>query len=238
MKEVILLDKVEEQAFLDKLYNTFEFKTMKAKVEELHQGKTLNLEVIESVKGHSDVIDGNIYNFISVVLLNRERDAKVYVVESTTDQGEQNLVISADVATIDKTEVIGFNINKNEPIEELFRSPYSPGYFEVTQYGAELSATERNEVEAQYWGPSFCLLECKGIYRHCGPGCGDYSSKGGGTPINSIDGCCKIHDTCYHKKQASKGCCDKRLLNCVSTHKSKDYCAFLDISVAFAGAKC
>ncbi|MBB4823176.1 hypothetical protein HNO89_000394 [Sporosarcina luteola] len=58
---------------------------------------------------------------------------------------------------------------------------------------------------------SFCLA---GGYKHCGPDCGDNGSKGGGTPINSLDLCCRTHDRCYANFGMYDCECDKRVVAC------------------------
>ncbi|WP_341302192.1 hypothetical protein MHB44_07400 [Lysinibacillus sp. FSL H8-0500] len=62
----------------------------------------------------------------------------------------------------------------------------------------------------------FCLA---GGYKHCGPGCGDGLSKGGGTPINSIDACCRAHDRCWSAFGNGDACCDKALVDCTQANR-------------------
>ena len=48
------------------------------------------------------------------------------------------------------------------------------------------------DITTQGW-PSWLPFCLPGGYRHCGPGCGDGLAKGGGTPINPTDSCCRGH---------------------------------------------
>ncbi|MGQ8873473.1 hypothetical protein [Paenibacillus sp. TSA_86.1] len=55
------------------------------------------------------------------------------------------------------------------------------------------------------------------IYKHCGKGCGDGSSSGGGTPINTLDYCCRAHDRCYSNFGFDDCGCDSELEKCSRT---------------------
>jgi len=63
---------------------------------------------------------------------------------------------------------------------------------------------------------SCCFFEGK-RYEHCGQTCGAYNNAGGGTPINSIDNCCRTHDTQILNKSGKERCTPhKNLINCMS----------------------
>ncbi|ARP44636.1 hypothetical protein GTHT12_03770 (plasmid) [Geobacillus thermodenitrificans] len=236
LKDVTLLSQAEEKEFLQEVENHPTFQQLKVKVEETFPNSTQNLVVTESIKGVAVGEDREV-NFKSVVLLDKERKAKIYVIESTLHDNEKRLNVAADVATEDGKSVVGF-MNKFDKVDLIFTAPFDPKYFEENRFGVELSSKERDELKAQEWYGQFCLIECAGQYNHCGPGCGQYGPLGGGSLINKIDGCCYIHDYCYHNKIKSKGCCDKDLVTCVTNNKSVDYCAYLDIVAVFSWSDC
>lgn len=78
----------------------------------------------------------------------------------------------------------------------------------------------------------------KGLYKHCGPGCGDGLKYGGGTPINPVDTCCRAHDRCW--KQFGKwDCkCDRILIDCAKKHRLRYPAAYATIYAAFAYNAC
>jgi hypothetical protein len=53
--------------------------------------------------------------------------------------------------------------------------------------------------------PAFCLYG-----NWCGPGC-----SGPGPPIDDLDRCCQIHDTCYDARGWGACSCDRDLMGCV-----------------------
>lgn len=64
---------------------------------------------------------------------------------------------------------------------------------------------------------SFCLAG----YKHCGPDCGDQGSKGGGTPVNDLDICCRTHDRCW-KNFGKYNCdCDRTVVACATVQAYK-----------------
>ncbi|TCT21139.1 hypothetical protein EDD68_111100 [Melghiribacillus thermohalophilus] len=82
---------------------------------------------------------------------------------------------------------------------------------------------------------TFCLEneDAGKTYRHCGPGCGDYGSLGGGTPINNLDNCCRAHDRCWHIFGEGDKCCDKELADCIDPYQNQDYWTWLQINTYF-----
>ncbi|MGE1115682.1 hypothetical protein ACQJ0K_28585 [Priestia megaterium] len=72
-------------------------------------------------------------------------------------------------------------------------------------------------------------------YQYCGSGCGSCKSctEGGGTSINSIDTCCKTHDTCWSNFGSWDHCCDKNLVNCANKYESQDNTTQNQIYLAF-----
>lgn len=82
---------------------------------------------------------------------------------------------------------------------------------------------------------SFCLKwDAKNkMYHHCGPDCGEFGSKGGGSAINKLDGCCVIHDYCYKHDVKSVSCCDKQICDCSYNSRNVDYATYLQIKAWF-----
>ncbi|MCM3006832.1 hypothetical protein [Priestia koreensis] len=237
LKDVVLLSDQEQKEFLNAVNENPIYKKLAIQIEEVAAGSLENLMVTESIKGVT-AGDEKEVNFKSVVLLNKDKKVKIYIIESEA-LGEKEFNVSADVATADGKNILGF-MNKLDEIDLFFTTDYDPSYFEETRFGVELSSVEKNELKAQGWTGKFCLVECTGQYNHCGPGCGQYGPLGGGSLVNKIDGCCFIHDYCYHNKKKSQGCCDNDLITCAGNNKSADYCAWLDITAYFSwfGGKC
>ncbi|EJV54865.1 hypothetical protein [Bacillus cereus] len=77
-------------------------------------------------------------------------------------------------------------------------------------------STALDEVSEK--GLPFCLNG----YKHCGPGCGDGKTFGGGLPRNNIDSCCKAHDRCWDAFGDWNICCDATLINCTLKYRSQD----------------
>lgn len=77
-----------------------------------------------------------------------------------------------------------------------------------------------------------------GGYRHCGSDCGDKGSKGGGTPINPIDTCCRSHDRCWERYGRWDCQCDRNLINCARPHRGKYPAAYATIWAVFAYNAC
>lgn len=82
--------------------------------------------------------------------------------------------------------------------EEQFKLPEDKG--DIEPYVAYLDCV---------FGGSCCTLSGK-KYRWCGAGCGS------GTPVNSLDTCCKWHDGCYgdYGSYPKRCLCDEVLIAC------------------------
>ena len=121
---------------------------------------------------------------------------------------------------------------KLEP-EDFFKSEnlLDPG----EQYSEEKEdKMEKDLLSEQGWPSSIPFCIAVG-YKHCGPGCGDGLTYGGGTPFNALDSCCRAHDRCYKNFPNDKSCCDRYLADCASTINS----TWADLIWAyFNGGKC
>ncbi|MBE2922894.1 hypothetical protein HPJ93_14680 [Anoxybacillus flavithermus] len=231
LQNIILLSKEEQTDLLNKVEQDDTFKKLKEAMEQQYPTSTQGLQVIEAIKGEVVWDDGKA-QFKSIVLFNKEKHAKLYILESQKDNNVF-MYYSADVSDPENTEVLGLRTGNGE-VKQLFGTEFDPTFFKETNYAVQLMNRE-NDVEAEDFPFSFCLVECAGTYRHCGPGCGDGMSKGGGTPINAIDSCCRAHDRCYANFGWGDDCCDKELVDCVTRNKSVDYCAYIDIVAWFGG---
>ncbi|MED1107530.1 hypothetical protein [Bacillus paramycoides] len=85
-----------------------------------------------------------------------------------------------------------------------------------TQKGAEEVS---NEIKEEAWYDGCLVFYNSGngknyVYKHCGKGCGDGGSTGGGTPINTLDSCCRTHDRCYNNFGFDDCGCDRDLSRC------------------------
>lgn len=77
-----------------------------------------------------------------------------------------------------------------------------------------------------------------GGYLHCGKGCGDYGPKGGGTPINPVDSCCRAHDRCWNTFGDWDCKCDRILIDCAKQYSSQYPAAYATIYSVFAYNAC
>ncbi|WP_238655559.1 hypothetical protein [Paenibacillus piscarius] len=90
-----------------------------------------------------------------------------------------------------------------------------------------------NHVFAEDFPFSVCMIDGLRFYRHCGPGCGDGLTFGGGEPINSLDYCCRAHDRCYTAFGYGACNCDNALLNCASLYENLYPASVAIINLAF-----
>ncbi|MFD0768951.1 hypothetical protein ACFQZ1_08515 [Bacillus sp. CGMCC 1.60114] len=109
----------------------------------------------------------------------------------------------------------------NKELEEVASSTHGGYEFLETSVNEELIDNKEfapfSTVKEEGWGIPFCLA---GGYKHCGPGCGDGLTFGGGTPINAIDYCCRSHDRCWSQFGENDACCDKNLVSCAKANRS------------------
>lgn len=85
----------------------------------------------------------------------------------------------------------------------------------------------------------FCLKDQNGKkYNHCGQKCGDgaTATDGGGTPINSIDSCCRAHDRCWSTFGSWDACCDKAIVDCANRYESVDNATQNQIWLVFSAS--
>ncbi|MEH7604447.1 hypothetical protein [Priestia megaterium] len=108
--------------------------------------------------------------------------------------GEKNEIPRVFTASFEKGEIL-YEVDRAYDAEE----------FEIPQ--------EESDIEPHIayldcvWGGSCCTLSGK-KYKWCGAGCGS------GTPINSLDTCCKWHDNCYKANTSYPARCGcDRVLN-------------------------
>ncbi|HHY71964.1 MAG TPA: hypothetical protein GX497_01810 [Bacillus bacterium] len=134
-------------------------------------------------------------------------DAMLRIIASKTTERED-----IKVAAIYRNELNGVprvftTAVKNGKIEYEVDKEFDENTFKLPQNKRDV------EPQAAYldcvWGGSCCTLKGK-KYNWCGAGCGS------GTPINSLDTCCKWHDDCYttNPSYPARCVCDKVLIRC------------------------
>ena len=172
-----------------------------------------------------------------VTLETKDRTVSVsYIQVITTDQVSE--VFNGKVVT-DMDEYKGF-IAQDGQVQLSFSKLYE----RELDYQIPLDVPNNPEYEAgkitvekalDWIDGKFCLdNEAAGkLYRHCGPGCGDNMGLGGGTPINSIDSCCRAHDRCWINFGNGDKCCDKTLASCIDPYQNQDYWSWLQINSYF-----
>ncbi|MEY2305738.1 hypothetical protein [Bacillus tropicus] len=129
----------------------------------------------------------------------------IFTVEKDGKKAIHHAVVQAGKVFVE--QVIDHNPEHFEFVEEL-----------KTQKGAQESSDEIKE-EAWYDG---CLVFYNSgngktyYYKHCGKECGDNGATGGGTPINTLDSCCRSHDRCYSNFGSNDCGCDRDLSVCAN----------------------
>lgn len=94
---------------------------------------------------------------------------------------------------------------------------YKSSYFNFIDGDFEEFSADKVGKQAWYEG---CLVfgdsrtGKRYTYKHCGAKCGDNGNSGGGTPINSLDTCCRAHDRCWEVFGKNDCECDKQLGIC------------------------
>ncbi|MED1107532.1 hypothetical protein [Bacillus paramycoides] len=153
-------------------------------------------------------------------------------VKSVNNGEEVAEVIFGDALVSEKGIVENYEINNQQKVEKInvredvegFGAIIPAALFDDENYKPLSSSSDIEEKDLP-----FCLSP----YKHCGPGCGDFSNLGGGTPINRLDSCCKAHDTCWHNFGAWDPCCDKNVVRCAQQNWSVDPVTAAAIQAAF-----
>ena len=191
LKQLMVKKNVYSEELAIKL--AYIFDSYSPTTEQLVSGK---MTVIR-IKDHLQIIHVEINNEDYSETI---EDYSVYLIN---DKGQleiysfdQNLSFIASQA-LDDTNILDTMLNEEMPHDEHFE-PFST-------------------VKSESWGISFCLA---GGYKHCGPGCGDGLSYGGGAPYNAIDTCCRAHDRCWSVFGSGDACCDKILVDCAKKNAS------------------
>lgn len=100
------------------------------------------------------------------------------------------------------------SILKETSISELKPDPET--FQEQSEKG---TAFKENQIMLSFPCAGECCTFGGVDYQHCGSNCGVRGDYGGGDLANQLDGCCFVHDDCYHK---GKGfcTCDHDLITC------------------------
>ncbi|MED1865867.1 hypothetical protein P4V41_20670 [Fictibacillus nanhaiensis] len=98
--------------------------------------------------------------------------------------------------------------------------------------------SSQNLITALAWSDTGCLEDEDNNrdYNHCGSGCGDGLSEGGGPVINNIDNCCRAHDRCWRNYGKWDHCCDKNIVNCAAKYEDEDNATQNQIWWAFSAS--
>lgn len=152
---------------------------------------------------------------------------------------EDRVVYTARVETKEEdNNLLGFEVVGDKVIQKFAQDGeiLEFGGIEALPNNPEYVPGSNVKTQSLDWvDGKFCLdNEAAGkLYRHCGPGCGDGMSLGGGTPINSIDTCCRAHDRCWSVYGKGDKCCDKILASCIDPYQDQDYWSWLQINTYF-----
>ncbi|HEF1906408.1 TPA: hypothetical protein R9Y97_005840 [Bacillus cereus] len=104
-------------------------------------------------------------------------------------------------------------------LEEIITKPEDGFKFLEDSVNEELIDNKEfkplSTVKEEGWGIPFCMIG----YNHCGPGCGDDKTFGGGPTTNAIDSCCRSHDRCWDNFGENDACCDRKLVDCARANR-------------------
>ncbi|MFD5172765.1 hypothetical protein ACFVV6_29775 [Bacillus mycoides] len=145
--------------------------------------------------------------------------------------GEESAEIIFGDALVAQDVVESYEIHHNE-VEKFNVRSGSEGF------GAVIPAGLIDDKEFELLSSSVEIEEkdlpfCLDPYKHCGPGCGDGMGKGGGTPINRLDSCCRSHDRCWSNFGAWDPCCDRDVVRCAQQNWSVDPVTAAAVQAAF-----
>lgn len=178
-----------------------------------------DFEVKKSYKyDQLNVLSGRVIGVVTTELSNK--DVQFHVVETLDHEGKVATATFADV--LEKEGQTSVYLAMGGKVERISQEVLSEGFPVIIANGLphdenfELKSTKEDELVEQ------ALPFCIPGYKHCGPGCGDNKTFGGGTPINSIDNCCRSHDRCWDSFGDWDACCDKRLVNCVTPYRGSN----------------
>lgn len=152
---------------------------------------------------------------------------------------EVRVIYTARVETVaESNNYKGFEVVGDEVIQKFSQDGEILGFDGVEALPNNPEYVPGNTVTTQaldWLDGKFCLdnESANKLYKHCGPGCGDGMSLGGGTPINSIDSCCRAHDRCWKNFGNGDKCCDKTLASCIDPYQGQDYWSWLQINTYF-----
>jgi hypothetical protein len=233
----IITEAKEQKELLASLKEKQDFVLIVQELQKYQDFNVDNLVVSVALEGDQINFDGKLTNVKAVTFKNPEKTVSISYVkvddfeqvhESFTGKVVQEQIYKGFKAKLGEV-LPTFTKEYNGELEtepKLTDFPNNPNY----------SPGKTIEGQALDWiDGKFCLEneDAGKTYRHCGPGCGDGMSLGGGTPINSIDSCCRAHDRCWHNFGEGDKCCDKELANCIDPYQNQDYWSWLQINTYF-----
>ncbi|MED1559467.1 hypothetical protein [Bacillus paramycoides] len=186
----------------------------------------------DSAKAYSK----DIYNTITGSIANIEKvefsgkKAQLVVIKTQDNEGPAHAVV-VDVLGEDgvtsRYVSIGDKVEKvsDEVLEDGFQQAIADGLKHDENFVALSSKLDEMAEKA--------LPFCISGYRHCGPGCGDGLTFGGGTPVNRLDACCQAHDRCWSAFGANNACCDKEICRCALANRGVNEAVADMISTTF-----
>ncbi|MCM3358145.1 hypothetical protein [Psychrobacillus sp. MER TA 171] len=211
-----LTDQKDVQFALKELKEKEDFKKI---VESLQKITSFNLEHLDVklvyIFDTRSLITGELATG-EMIIVRVKNNVQIYYVKYK----DQNGNILGEDYTIEVSNKNGYlevysYINKMEHLKtfeinalELFEKKINDKLIENNDFVPFSSFIEQD------WGIPFCLIG----YNHCGPGCGDGLTYGGGIPANGVDNCCRAHDRCWSSFGNGDPCCDKILVDCAKAN--------------------
>lgn len=136
-----------------------------------------------------------------------KREVEPYVYSFGFDQFTDGVLKQFDLVKEQTVKTVEYESNTlPDSLEEV---PYNDKNF--------VPGESKTKAGIQAWY-EFCA---PGGYKHCGADCGDYGSRGGGTPINPLDTCCRAHDRCWKQYGRNDCGCDGILEDCARRYRTQ-----------------
>lgn len=205
VKRLKELDKEEKEILYKKALQSSDFIKIFREVDDLNDiepdkntFKVGNLMELEQENKSNITIKNIVVEFTKNVVM--------FYAETST----KNKVLKTDLIVSFKTKTGLIKTEFVENGEVIYQEDDDVGQLQK-KLSEDLTQTkEKNEgIQPQAWYDG-----CYPTFNHCGAGCGDFSSKGGGQPKNVYDSCCRAHDRCWHNFGKRDCECDCQLLSC------------------------
>lgn len=229
----------ERESILSTLQQNKQFQELIAAMKKVRNfnEKDITVRIAYKMKGVEVIKDKPTLiktKFVQLLFDNYKAEV-FYILADSKDKGEK-VDLTGSIVHEQEEKITTFSNHHSEKLNQTteeydgqLKLPIEEDYPNLASYNHdEEPITPLAAFDACMPSPA------NGWYRHCGRGCGDDMSLGGGTPINPVDTCCRAHDRCW-KTFGDWDCnCDKILINCTKQHRWRYPAAWATIYNVFA----